>query len=173
MKKIIILYSSREGQTSKIGHYIADQIGMQNCELMDLHQIKDVDLTQYETVIIGASIRYGHFNKKLYQFIQSHLEQLKHVKAAFYCVNLTARKEGKDTPEGSAYIQKFLNKSPWTPSLIGVFAGGLYYPRYGWLDRLMISFIMRLTGGETDTTKEVEYTNWEKVDLFVRNIENL
>ncbi len=44
---------------------------------------------------------------------------------------VAARKEdqGKDTPEGSAYI-KFLLKSPWQPTLIGVFAGALYYPRY-------------------------------------------
>ncbi|EQL89706.1 flavodoxin domain protein [Vibrio parahaemolyticus 10290] len=31
-------------------------------------------------------------------------------------------------------------------------------PRYGWFDKMMIKFIMSMTGGETDTTKEVEYT---------------
>lgn len=30
----------------------------------------------------------------------------------------------------------------------------------------MIQFIMRITGGETDTSKEVEYTDWQKVEAF-------
>lgn len=172
-KRNIILYSTREGQTSKIANFLADKLGVEECELVDLHQVNNIDLSQYEKVIIGASIRYGHFNKKLYHFIQKNLQQLEQSKATFYGVNLTARKEGKDTPEGSSYIQTFLKKSPWTPSLVGVFAGALYYPRYRWFDRVMIRFIMTMTGGETDTTKEVEYTNWEKVTQFAEKIGKL
>lgn len=94
---------------------------------------------------------------------------------AFFCVNLTARKEeqGKDTPEGSVYMRKFLKKSPWTPKLQAVFAGALRYPRYKLIDRLCIQFIMKVTGGETDPTKEIEYTNWEKVTLFASSIKSM
>ncbi|HHF0552488.1 TPA: menaquinone-dependent protoporphyrinogen IX dehydrogenase [Vibrio antiquarius] len=175
MAKALFLYSSREGQTKKILHYIDEQLPDFDCELVDLHNVETIDFSQYDRVLIGASIRYGHLNKKLYQFIERNLNQLEQNKVAFFCVNLTARKEGqgKDTPEGSAYIRKFLIKSPWRPTLIGVFAGALYYPRYGWFDRTMIRFIMSMTGGETDTTKEVEYTNWEKVALFADKFREL
>ncbi|MFH0255519.1 menaquinone-dependent protoporphyrinogen IX dehydrogenase [Vibrio rumoiensis] len=170
MKSTIILYSTREGQTHKIARFMAEQIGSDSCELVDLHQADDLDLNLYSNIIIGASIRYGHFNKKLYQFIEQHKAHLISAGASFYSVNLTARKPGKDTPEGSVYIQKFLKRSPWQPKYIGVFAGGLYYPRYSWFDRVMIRFIMSMTDGETDTSKEVEYTNWEKVALFVKKV---
>ncbi|MBD1577688.1 menaquinone-dependent protoporphyrinogen IX dehydrogenase [Vibrio sp. S11_S32] len=170
MKKYLILYSTTDGQTHKIANHIANQIGVENCQLLNLIEADDVDLTQYEKVIIGASIRYGHFNKKLYSFINKNEQQLQAMESFFYGVNLTARKEGKDTPEGSSYIQKFLVKSTWQPKLIGVFAGALYYPRYRWLDRVMIRLIMTMTGGETDTSKEVEYTNWEKVTEFALQI---
>ncbi|MEZ8101765.1 menaquinone-dependent protoporphyrinogen IX dehydrogenase [Vibrio bivalvicida] len=175
MAKALFLYSSREGQTKKIFNYIQKQMQGFDCELLDLHRIETVDFSRYERVLIGASIRYGHLNKKLYQFIDRNLVGLQQSKAAFFCVNLTARKEdqGKDTPEGSAYIRTFLKKSPWQPELIGVFAGALYYPRYGWFDRTMIKFIMSMTGGETDTSKEVEYTNWEKVALFANKFKNM
>ncbi|MGO1295904.1 MAG: menaquinone-dependent protoporphyrinogen IX dehydrogenase [Vibrio sp.] len=171
--KTLYLYSTREGQTKKIIHTIAEQCHSQQADFIDLNDCASLDLDQYDKVLIGASIRYGHLNKALYRFIAEHLEQLQNKKAAFFCVNLTARKEeeGKDTPEGSRYIQTFLQKSPWQPELIGVFAGALYYPRYGWLDKMMIRFIMNMTGGETDTTKEVEYTNWEKVALFASKFE--
>ena len=175
MAKALFLYSSREGQTKKILHYIEEQLTEFECETVDLHTATDIDFSHYEKVLIGASIRYGHLNKKLYQFIAKNKSQLEGNKVAFFCVNLTARKEeqGKDTPEGSAYIKTFLNKSPWQPKLIGVFAGALYYPRYSWFDKTMIKFIMSMTGGETDTTKEVEYTNWEKVALFADKFKEL
>ncbi|WP_441257210.1 menaquinone-dependent protoporphyrinogen IX dehydrogenase [Vibrio sp. Vf1514] len=166
--KALLLYSSREGQTQKIIRAIAAQLSEYECDIQNLHECERVDFAAYDKVLIGASIRYGHLNKKLYYFITRHLTQLTQSKAAFFCVNLTARKEeqGKDTPEGSVYIQTFLKKSPWQPALIGVFAGALYYPRYRFFDKMMIRFIMSMTGGETDTTKEVEYTNWEKVSQF-------
>lgn len=175
MAKALFLYSSREGQTKKILNYIKEEMAEFDCDIRDLHTVGDVDFAQYDKVLIGASIRYGHLNKKLYQFIERNLTQLQSNKVAFFCVNLTARKEdqGKDTPEGSAYIKTFLKKSQWQPSLIGVFAGALYYPRYNFFDRTMIRFIMTMTGGETDTSKEVEYTNWQKVSLFTEKLKNL
>ncbi|MBW3698353.1 menaquinone-dependent protoporphyrinogen IX dehydrogenase [Vibrio sp. T187] len=175
MARALFLYSSREGQTKKILHYIEEELSEFECDVLDLHTTVDIDFSVYDRVLIGASIRYGHLNKKLYAFIQSNLQQLQKSKVAFFCVNLTARKEeqGKDTPEGSAYIKTFLTKSPWQPELIGVFAGALYYPRYKWFDRVMIRFIMTMTGGETDTSKEVEYTNWQKVSLFAEKFKNI
>lgn len=175
MKKAVLLYSSREGQTRKIMAHIESELKGFSCETIDLNDVKEIDLSKYDRIVIGASIRYGHLNKVLYQFIARNLQQLIANQAAFFCVNLTARKEdqGKDTPEGSAYIKKFLKKSPWHPELIGVFAGALYYPRYNFFDKTMIRFIMSMTGGETDTTKEVEYTNWDKVSLFAKKVMDL
>ncbi|TON41465.1 protoporphyrinogen oxidase, partial [Vibrio parahaemolyticus] len=76
MAKALFLYSSREGQTKKIFHYIEEQLTDFECELVDLHNVETIDFSQYEKVLIGASIRYGHLNKKLYQFIERNLTQL-------------------------------------------------------------------------------------------------
>lgn len=145
------------------------------CEFQNLDENPSVDFTAYEKVVIGASIRYGHLSKNLYRFIDNNLDDLNRYKVAFFCVNLTARKEdqGKDTPEGSVYMKTFLKKSPWTPKLQGVFAGALLYPKYKFFDRIMIQLIMRMTGGETDSTKEIEFTNWEKVTKFAQLIKEM
>lgn len=176
MKKALFLYSTTDGQTLKICRHIEETIADEfESTLIDLTQQSSVDFSQYDRVIIGASIRYGHLSKRLYQFIGENLQELNRHKVAFFCVNLTARKEeqGKDTPEGSVYMRKFLKKSPWTPKLQAVFAGALRYPRYKLIDRLCIQFIMKVTGGETDPTKEIEYTNWEKVTLFASSIKSM
>lgn len=173
-QKILMLHSSGEGQTVKILKFIEQELGEgYQCELANLHETNHVDFSHYDKVVIGASIRYGHFNKKLYKFIENHKSELNREKVAFFSVNLTARKAGKDTPETSVYTKKFLQKSPWRPKLQDVFAGALYYPRYKWFDRTMIRFIMRITGGETDTSKEIEYTNWERVRSFSQQFADL
>lgn len=37
----------------------------------------------------------------------------------------------------------------------------------------MIRLIMKITGGETDTSKEIEYTDWQKVEFFTEQFEKL
>jgi menaquinone-dependent protoporphyrinogen oxidase len=51
-----------------------------------------------------------------------------------------------------------------------VFAGALLYSKYGFVDKFMIRLIMKITGGETDTSKDIEYTDWHKVDDFALKI---
>lgn len=171
----LLLYSSTDGQTKKIVLKIAEQLRTQGrqCDIRDLNTEKNLNLSAYDKVLVGASIRYGHFNKGLLQFAAAYQRQLNSMKTAFFSVNLTARKEGKDTPATNAYTRKFLEKSPWNPTLISVFAGALCYPQYGWFDRTMIRLIMKMTNGPTDPQTEIEYTNWDKVNKFTEEFEQL
>lgn len=171
----LLLHSSTDGQTKKIVLKIAEQlrsVGRQ-CDIRDLNNEKNINVIAYEKVLVGASIRYGHFNKVLLRFATTHQNQLNSMKTAFFAVNLTARKEGKNSPETNAYTRKFLEKSPWQPSLKSVFAGALMYPQYGWFDKTMIRFIMKMTDGPTDPKTEIEYTDWDKVSQFAKEFDSL
>ncbi|MFZ7235100.1 menaquinone-dependent protoporphyrinogen IX dehydrogenase [Avibacterium avium] len=167
--KTLILYSSYDGQTQKIAQFLAEKL---SAEVRSINE-NMADLAEFERIIIGASIRYGHFNKLLYKFIEKNTALLNHKQTAFFGVNLTARKAGKNTPETNVYVRKFLQRISWKPSLSAVFAGALFYPRYGWFDRMMIRFIMKITGGETDISKEVEYTDWRKVAEFAEQFSTI
>ena len=168
--KTLILYSSHDGQTKKISEFLA---ALLDGEVVVDALRADYDLQNFDRVVIGASIRYGHFNKMLDRFVIRNSLHLEQKRAVFFGVNLTARKEGKDNPETNVYVRKFLQRTKWQPKLAAVFAGALFYPRYKWFDQVMIQFIMRITGGETDTTKEIEYTDWEKVKWFAQRINEL
>ncbi len=174
LMKALLLYSSHDGQTQSIASGIANEIqGTVKFDIRDLSQVDKVNLTDYQAVMIGASIRYGHFNSALNRFINQHIDQLNEMPSAFFSVNLTARKPEKRTSHTNAYTRKFLVKTPWKPTLCGVFAGALRYPRYRWFDRVMIQLIMRMTGGETDSSKEYEYTDWEQVKHFAQEFAHL
>ncbi|CAH0534741.1 Protoporphyrinogen IX dehydrogenase [menaquinone] [Vibrio stylophorae] len=164
----LLLYSSTDGHTVKIMHYIEETLA-EPCEIMNVHERGAMDFSGYKRVIIGASIRYGHLSKAFYQFVAQNQTALAQANAAFFCVNLTARKANRNTPETSPYVRTFLKRSPWQPAYMGVFAGALDYPSYRWFDRMMIQLIMKITGGETDTSKSLVYTDWQKVAEFARS----
>ncbi|SET51321.1 menaquinone-dependent protoporphyrinogen IX dehydrogenase [Thorsellia anophelis] len=175
--KILIIYSTTDGHTKKIaetmGAYAIGQLNLDVVQVIDIKEAGKVKISDYTHVVIGASIRYGKFNKLVYDFIDVNSDFLNEVKSAFFSVNLTARKFDKNTPETNVYTKKFLNQISWRPSLIKVFAGALLYPRYGLFDKFMIKLIMKITKGETDTTKEIDYTDWKSVDEFIKKISSL
>ncbi|RKN82370.1 menaquinone-dependent protoporphyrinogen IX dehydrogenase [Ulvibacterium marinum] len=166
MVKILLLYSSVDGQTLKICNTLREQLRKQS--IVDLVAIDDFngDTDPYDKIVIGASIRYGVHNKKVIDFINSKKEHLDSIKAAFFSVNLVARKPEKNTPDTNPYVTKFFRTIAWRPNLVEVFAGKLDYKKYPFFDRIMIQFIMWMTKGPTDPHTEIEYTDWEKVKEF-------
>ena len=70
-------------------------------------------------------------------------------------------------------MKKFLEKTTWLPSRLAVFAGKIDYPNYNFIDKQVIRFIMLITKGPTDTSKSYEFTNWNKVIEFAREIDQL
>ena len=67
-------------------------------------------------------------------------------------------------------MQKFLSLSAWKPNVLEVFAGKIDYPKYKFIDKHMIRFIMWMTKGPTDTSGTYEFTDWMKVDAFANQI---
>ena len=173
--KTLMLFSTRDGQTREIAAYLCSQLNELGTDtaMIDLNRTDDIEWQLYDRVIIGASIHYGHFHPALDRFVKKHAAVLQSMPSAFFSVNLVARKLEKRSPQTNSYTRKFLLRSPWQPDSCAVFAGALRYPRYGGFDRFMIRLIMKMTGGETDTRKEVVYTDWEQVAGFAREIAQL
>ncbi|WP_282134207.1 menaquinone-dependent protoporphyrinogen IX dehydrogenase [Seonamhaeicola maritimus] len=172
--KTAIIYSSVDGQTLKICIKLRDVL-LQYDQKVELFSIEDFteNITNYDRLIIGASIRYGVHNKKIIDFINTNKEQLDSLKTAFFSVNLVARKPEKRTAETNPYVIKFFKSIDWKPTIIEVFAGKLDYKKYPFFDRIMIQFIMWMTKGPTDSNTEIEYTNWDRVAAFGKQLKNM
>ena len=173
MSPVLFLYATHDGQTRRICEAMAEEVRASGREATLLELTAPEAARAVATapqVVIGASIRYGHLPAPLYRFVAEQRAVLEARPNVFFCVNLTARKPGKDTPEGSAYMRTFLRKSPWRPQRLAVFAGALLYSRYTWYDKAMIRFIMWVTGGPTDPAHDVEFTDWERIHAFARTL---
>ena len=171
MEKYLIIYSTTDGHTKKICDYIVSILNdSSHTKLISLNQAFDENLMMFDRIVIGASIRYGKHKKELYKFIKKNISVLETKKNAFFSVNAVARKLEKNTPETNPYIIKFLKKIDWVPKKIEVFAGKIDYPNYKFFDKYVIKFIMWTSKGPTDTSKTYEFTDWNRVEAFSKNL---
>ena len=174
MYKILIIYSTTDGQTKLICERIkASSIYSNQIKIISIDQIANQDLFNYEMIIIGASIRYGKHNYKVLNFVKKNKKILENKKSVFFSVNVVARKLNKNNPNTNPYIKKFLKLSNWVPNKSAVFAGKIDYPKYSFLDKQIIRLIMLVTKGPTNTTKSYEFTDWSKVDEFSQQIDQI
>ena len=52
------------------------------------------------------------------------------------------------------------------PNVIMGHAGAVKYRKYNWLKRLLMKTVVYFAGGDTDTSHDHEYTDWEQIDSF-------
>lgn len=171
MSGILILYSTVDGQTLRICERmkaVIESLGNRvTLASIDEHV---PDLTAFDKIVIGASIRYGKHRQSVFDFVEANRSTLDSTPGAFFSVNIVARKAEKNRPETNPYVRKFLTQTSWRPTQLGVFAGRLDYPRYRVFDRQVIRLIMWITKGPTDPATVVEYTDWDAVEAFARGL---
>ena len=174
MAKTLLLYHSVYGHTHRITERIRENLERvgKDAEAVALKQ-REPDPMDYDSIVIGASIRNGKHNPLVHDYIRRHCTALGERPGAFFSVNLVARKPEKNTPETNPYVKTFLEQCPWKPDLVGVFAGDLDYQKYGFFDRNIIRFIMWMTKGPTDPTTKKSFTDWDEVDRFAERIAEL
>lgn len=169
---MLLIYSTTDGHTKKICDRLVSKITSMGSrvQLKSIDECDHLDLTLFDKIVIGASIRYGKHSDKILSFINTHERILNSKSNAFFSVNVVARKPEKNRPETNPYFKKFIKTISWHPKEVAVFAGKIDYARYSFFDRKMIQLIMWMTKGPTDPKTVIEYTNWQDVENFAQNI---
>lgn len=172
MAHLLLFYGSTEGQTAKIASYMAEAIRAQG---------HTVDLTTHapqgsldesvDAVIVGASVHAGRHQDTVVQFIKDHRQELARRPSAFFSVSLTAALgAAAERAKIETLVHSFLEDVEWTPDIVTTLAGALRYTQYGFLKRFLMKQISRRHNGPTDTSRDYEFTDWQRVDRFVERV---
>ena len=174
MKSVLVLYMSRGGHTARIARKICESIESAGGrgEMMDINEAahEGVDWNRYDVIALGAPVLYGTYDKSVFDFVTANEAILKSRPNSFFNVSMVARTPEKATVEGNRYMQKFLSLSTWKPGHLKVIAGKVDYPSWGPLDTLAIQMIMKFTHGPTDRTAVIDYTDWDDVAAYGRQL---
>lgn len=158
MPNILILYGTTEGQTAKIAAEITAVVrGLDHhAELLNSAHIPDgLILSDYDALIIGASIHAGRYQRKLVDFVKTHRKQLEQIPSALFLVSLSA---AKTNARGHEWIKQceaaFHQATGWQASTTAHFAGALKYREYGFIKR----WLMQQSG----PSDPVETDDWSR-----------
>jgi menaquinone-dependent protoporphyrinogen oxidase len=172
MSNILIVYATTDGHTLRICQRIQSvvELGGHRVTLVPVQEVGTCAVENFDSIVVGASIRYGTHSPLIQDFVQRHHRVLDSKPNAFFSVNVVARKPDKNLPDTNPYLKMFLKQITWQPRLLAVFAGKINYPVYKTMDRLMIRLIMWMTKGPTERDAVVEFTDWASVENFGREI---
>ena len=168
MARILVLYGTTDGQTAKIARSIGDT-------LRGLGE--DVDVIEagaasprpeaYAAVIVAASVRTGGYQRPVRRWVRMHATVLNAQPTAFVSVCLGVLQQDPTVQqELSAIMDRFFTATGWRPDVTKIVAGALLYTRYNPFTRWITKRIVRKAGGDTDTSRDYEYTDWADVRAF-------
>jgi menaquinone-dependent protoporphyrinogen oxidase len=168
MSRVLVLYGTTEGHTAKIAGEIADTlrangIGVDVVEAgMDAPRAGD-----YDGVVVAASVHASRYQRSVRQWVQNNRVAFAGKPSAFVSVSLGVLQWQPEVQrEVNAIVDRFLMTTGWRPMWTKSVAGALAYTKYGWLTRWIMQRIAAKAGGDTDTTRDYEYTDWQDVRAF-------
>jgi menaquinone-dependent protoporphyrinogen oxidase len=172
--RILVVFQTVEGQT---GH-IADRIASVLRAAGDAVTVAAVDKAptpdEFDAVVAGGSIHAAHHSRQLVHYLKKHASPLNAMPTALFQVSLTSvNPDEEHTATAQGLLHELLDKTQFEPDIVALFAGALVYTRYGWFKRRVMRAIVRREGGDTDMSHDYEYTDWDAVEHFARDVDAL
>lgn len=173
--QILLGYCSSQGHTRKIARFIMSHIANQghSVEMLELKNAVDLDLSQFDKVILAASVHVGRYQRELVDFVEAHLTTLSSLPNLLISVSLAAA--GHDADDWRS-LQKIVNDlaaaTKWQPKQTIQVAGAYLPSQYDLFTRFIMRRIVAKREKERNLDEDHEYTDWEElrksVDLWLQ-----
>lgn len=169
MAHVLIMYATVEGQTARIAERVATRLRHAG-HTVDVHEARAGQLIPvaagHDAVIVGASVHYGKHPAHFAALLRRQRGALAALPSAFFSVSLSAGGPGAKPQAAERYVRRFLAQAQWQPAHTALFGGALQYSKYGRFKRQLVRLFVRVAGGDTDTSRDYEYTDWNAVERF-------
>ena len=173
MSRIVVLYATTDGQTGRIARHVAAALCAEGVEAQLVNAAAPppgFSLVGADAAVVAGSIRMGRHQRALTRLVRSRAAELVRIPGALLSVSLSAARATEAARrEVRKCIARFVRETGWTPDTILPVAGALPYSRYGFFLKRVMRFISRANGGETDWSRDYEYTDWDRLTSFAQD----
>lgn len=182
MKPYLVVYATRDGHTFRIADHIADALREQKIEVRTHNAAswEAGDLRAYSGVLLAAPVHAGVHASEMIRFVRSHCADLLELSARMLSVSLYQGGIDRLHWEGDRreraerkvrqYAATFSAATGFPQSRIIPLGGALVYSRYGLIKRFLVRQVARRIGAGCDTTRDYDYTNWQRVDQLLAEL---
>lgn len=167
--KLLIVYGTTEGHTGKVSSFLREEAVKRGHQVELCNAGDDPPSPQgFDLVLIGGSVHQSKYQNTIKHYVKEHHQLLNNTTSGFFSVSLAAASNDEEFWEELAQItDEFLEDTEWKPTSVEQVAGALLYSKYDFFKRLIMRLIARHEGGDTDTSEDYEYTDWDKLKAFL------
>jgi menaquinone-dependent protoporphyrinogen oxidase len=168
MARILVIYGTTDGQTAKVAQSIGDTLRTngEDADVVDAGAAVP-NPQEYAAVVVAASVHASGYQRSVRRWVRAHAQALNGKPTAFVSVCLAVlQREPEVQDELSAIVDRFLAVTGWHPTMTKLVAGALRYTRYNPIKRWVMKRIAGKAGGDTDTSRDHEYTDWNDLRAF-------
>ena len=158
--KTAIIYTTTHGTTEKVSNYIAEKSQNKNIQVIELTKNTDVDISSFDTIILGASVYLGDIQHVMSNFCIENSEVLLTKNIGLFICGIEPELIRQDAELEMAFPKNLYNHAQAT-----VFVGGEIN-----MEVLNDSqkFITQSLLGIKDSTSFIQY---DLVDIFIHQME--
>ncbi len=170
MNRVLIVYGTTEGHTRKVCEAMAralESLGVAT-DVVEAGT-DDPAPDNYAGIIVAGSVHAGRYQRSLVKWVRARAAEFGDRPTAFVSVCLAAAgaaRNPKVAGELAANVQTFLDATGWWPGRVTHVAGALLYTQYNVFKRWIMKRIAAANGGDTDVSRDYEYTDWAAVRAF-------
>ncbi|HVU06169.1 MAG TPA: flavodoxin domain-containing protein [Polyangiaceae bacterium] len=167
--RILIVYGTTHGHTARIAERIASRLRERGAAVTLAPCAKEGRPAEFDGTIVGARVHGSRYPWRVDRFIRRHHRALACRPSAFFSVSLLQLSPDRARSVAThALPARRITRLGWSPELVKVFGGALYWRRqYGRLAPLFKQMWRRTLGPVLDTALEEQiFTNWDDVDRF-------
>jgi menaquinone-dependent protoporphyrinogen oxidase len=169
-KRILVVFGTTHGHTAKVATAIGkaiDRAGAQAVVADATREAAAIDVDGFDGVIVAASVHAGGYQDGVLDWVLRHARSLNAMPTAFVSVCLGVLQDDAKVDAELAQLRgRFFDKTGWTPQIVLPVAGALAYSRYNFVTRTLMKRIAAQAGGDTDTSRDYEYTDWQALAAF-------
>jgi len=153
----LIVYASRYGTTAECAHMLSEKI-QGTVTLCNLEQTPTVDLTSYETIVVGGPIYAGRLHKRVKQFCRDQEARLLEKRLGLFVCGMEEG-EGSNRQLSNNYSPALFERAIVKES----FGGQFLFSNMGCFTRKMIKLMSK-------TDEDVKKLRLDVIDKFAEKI---
>jgi menaquinone-dependent protoporphyrinogen oxidase len=175
MPRTLIVYGTTDGHTTKVAETMAEQLRSHGHTVIVVDSARGKpDPARFDAIVVSASLHAGGYQRQIVGWVRKHSATLNRMPTAFVSVCLgILQHDPKVDRELKAIMDATLRSTCWQPLETKIVAGALKYTKYNILKRWVMKRIVKKAGGDMDTSKDYEYTDWNALRRFADDFSNL
>lgn len=144
----LIVYSSKYGCTEQCAKILSEELKGE-ADLINLKNVKDINISKYDTVIIGGSIYIGKIQKEVAGFCAKNLDILKEKRIGLFICGMQKEEE----------IQSELNNN-FPPELLKIavakehFGGEFRFDKMNFLERMVVRKVSNISSDQSNILRD-------------------